>query len=147
MKINVCKNDICYTCKYGKQAECPATENDVFRDDVGYMCDCNRYEKKEDKPKAKRFVKPTVDEIRAYVREKRYTHTDPQAFYDYYESVDWRVGKNKMTKWKSAVSSWENRQKSWDEEKRKKENKGRLQRKPSYDLEAYKRYAMYNTEI
>ena len=53
-----------------------------------------------------RFVKPTINEITAYVLEKGYTF-NPQAFYDYYEANGWRVGKNPMKKWKAACANWQ----------------------------------------
>lgn len=59
-----------------------------------------------DAPKASRFVKPTVDEVRAYCDERR-NRVDPQTFLDHYESNGWRVGKNPMKDWKAAVRTWE----------------------------------------
>lgn len=113
MKINIGKNDICYTCRQGKQTECSAGVDDIFLDDTRNISDCRCYVAKEKKAKSKRFVKPTVEEIAEYVKEKGYIHTDPQAFYDYYESVDWYRGSTKITKWKMAVAGWEKRQKGW----------------------------------
>lgn len=45
------------------------------------------------KPKRKRFVKPTAAEVLEYCAEKGYTHVDVDAFMAHYESVGWRVGK------------------------------------------------------
>lgn len=146
MKINIGKNDICYTCQFGKQTECDAGIDDVFLDDTGNICDCKCYKAKEKKERSKRFVKPTIEEITAYAREKGY-NIDANSFYNYYESVDWHIGKKKMSKWKSAVANWDIRQKKWEAEKQKKDNKGKLQSKPSYDLEELKRKIMNNTEI
>ena len=67
--------------------------------------------KPEPKPSAARFVKPTVDEIAAYCKEKGYT-INPQHFFNYYESNGWRVGKNPMKSWQAAVTSWNARDKS-----------------------------------
>lgn len=55
------------------------------------------------------FEKPTVEEIEAYCTERK-NSVDPNRFYDYYESNGWRVGKNKMEDWKSAVRTWETNQ-------------------------------------
>lgn len=63
------------------------------------------------KPKRKRFVKPTADEILGYCAEKGYTHVDVDAFMAHYESVGWRVGKNPMVSWRAAVTGWETREK------------------------------------
>ena len=59
----------------------------------------------------KRFVKPTVDEVREYCIEKGYT-IDPQRFVDYYESNGWMIGgKSHVKDWKAAVRTWQSRQK------------------------------------
>ena len=50
------------------------------------------------------FVKPTVDEVAAHVREKGYTF-DPVAFWNYYESNGWKVGRNTMKSWTSACGT------------------------------------------
>lgn len=63
------------------------------------------------KPKRKRFVKPTAEEILGYCAEKGYTHVDVDAFMAHYESVGWRVGKNPMVSWRAAVTGWETREK------------------------------------
>ena len=57
-------------------------------------------------PTRKRFVPPTVDEVRDYCYE-RGNSVDPQRFVDYYTSNGWMVGKNKMKDWKAAVRTWE----------------------------------------
>lgn len=57
-------------------------------------------------PKSKRFVKPTLEEVKAYC-QSRQNGVDPERFYDYYESNGWRVGKSPMKDWKAAVRTWE----------------------------------------
>lgn len=64
-----------------------------------------------EKPKRKRFVKPTAEDILGYCAEKGYTHVDVDAFLAHYESVGWRVGKNPMVSWRAAVTGWETREK------------------------------------
>lgn len=61
---------------------------------------------KEKKGKAKRFTKPTLEEIKAYCLE-RGNNVDAERFYDYYEANGWKVGKNAMKDWKAAVRTWE----------------------------------------
>ena len=56
-----------------------------------------------------RFVKPTVDEVAAYVREKGYTF-DPVSFWNYYESNGWKVGRNTMKSWTSACVTWQRKE-------------------------------------
>lgn len=55
---------------------------------------------------SKGFKKPTIDEIKAYCQERN-NSVDPEKFYNYYESNGWKVGKNPMKNWKSAVITWE----------------------------------------
>ena len=57
------------------------------------------------KKETKRFIKPTIQEIQAYVFEKGYTF-DAEAFYAFYESNGWKVGKNPMKNWKMACTTW-----------------------------------------
>ena len=58
----------------------------------------------------KRFIPPTVDDVREYCFE-RGNSIDPQRFVDYYTSNGWMVGKNKMKDWKAAVRTWEQKDK------------------------------------
>jgi len=57
--------------------------------------------------KEKKFIVPTIEEIKAYCLE-RHNSIDYQRFYDFYESKGWMVGKNKMKDWKACVRTWEN---------------------------------------
>lgn len=57
------------------------------------------------KKESKRFVKPTVEEIKAYIFEKGYTF-DAEAFFAFYESNGWKVGRNPMKNWKMACTTW-----------------------------------------
>lgn len=62
-----------------------------------------------DKPATRsRFVKPTLEEITAYCKE-RGNSVNPQRFLDYYNSNGWKVGRNPMKDWKAAVRTWESR--------------------------------------
>ena len=61
--------------------------------------------------KSERFVKPTIDEIKAHILEKGYTF-DAEAFYAFYESNGWKVGKNPMKNWKMACTTWAKNRKS-----------------------------------
>ena len=62
-------------------------------------------EKEQKKPRP-RFVPPSVDDIRNYCLERN-NNVDPEAFFDYYTSKDWFVGKTKMKDWRAAVRNWE----------------------------------------
>lgn len=56
--------------------------------------------------KKKRFVKPTVEEVKQYCIERN-NCVNAEQFYDHYESNGWKVGKNSMKDWKAAVRTWE----------------------------------------
>lgn len=63
-------------------------------------------EKKEKESKGnKGFKKPTIQEISDYINEKGYS-VDAEKFFNHYESNGWKVGKNKMQKWRNAVANW-----------------------------------------
>ena len=67
-------------------------------------------EKAKEKKTSKKFVKPTIEEIYAYCRERNNT-IDAESFFNFYESKGWLVGKSPMKDWKAAVRTWEkNRQ-------------------------------------
>lgn len=54
----------------------------------------------------KKFVKPTVEEIEKYCKERN-NKIDANVFYDFYESKGWVVGKSSMKDWKACVRTWE----------------------------------------
>lgn len=58
---------------------------------------------KEKKPK---FVPPTVEEVKDYCLERN-NGIDAEKFVAFYTSNGWKVGKNPMVNWKSAVITWE----------------------------------------
>lgn len=57
---------------------------------------------------AKRFTKPSLEELQQQFHDKgsKTCIDDAQAFTDHYESNGWKVGKNPMKNWKSAVNNW-----------------------------------------
>lgn len=62
------------------------------------------------------FKPPTVVEVENYFLEvrgtkwnKEFCTKQAENFMSYYDSIGWKVGKNKMKIWKSAVSGWANR--------------------------------------
>jgi hypothetical protein len=62
-----------------------------------------------DKPieeKPKRFVKPTIEQLEAYM-EERGMNNIANRFYDHYEANGWKIGKNSMKDWKASVRTWE----------------------------------------
>ena len=60
--------------------------------------------------KRKRFTPPTVEEVRAYCRERK-NEIDPEAFVDYYTARGWKYGQGKpVADWKAAIRTWERRE-------------------------------------
>lgn len=55
---------------------------------------------------SKKFIIPTIEEIRQYCEERK-NNIDPEYFIDHYTSNGWMVGKSKMKDWKAAVRKWE----------------------------------------
>lgn len=56
--------------------------------------------------KQKKFVKPTVEEIKAYCAERN-NQLDAEYFYDHYEANGWKIGKAPMKDWKATIRNWE----------------------------------------
>lgn len=74
------------------------------------------------------FVPPTVEEIDAYCIEKG-VDVLPEYIWNFYEKKGWKVGKNLMKNWKSAVSQAQ----YWESVPRRK-----LPSKPDPEAEAKK---------
>src|SRR5574344_1279254 len=49
------------------------------------------------------FKKPTIDDITNYCNERK-NNINANNFYDFYESKNWHIGKNKMSDWNACVS-------------------------------------------
>lgn len=56
-----------------------------------------------------RFTPPTLDQVREHCSDKGYTF-DPEAFYAFYESKGWKVGRNPMKSWTAACVTWQKRE-------------------------------------
>lgn len=64
---------------------------------------------KDTKPK-KKFVKPTIEQIKEYAKEANLVNLDPNAFFDHFESNGWKVsGISPMKDWKAAMRTWNRR--------------------------------------
>lgn len=57
-------------------------------------------------PPKKRFIHPTLEEIKDYC-EERNNRVDAEKWLDHYTANGWKVGKNAMKNWKAAVRTWE----------------------------------------
>jgi len=86
------------------------TEDTVYRH-VGVPSSRENYTLKEqesllkNKRSIKRFVPPSVDEVRSYIKEHKYP-VDPEQFVDYYETRGWMLNKTPMKSWQAAVRTW-----------------------------------------
>lgn len=61
--------------------------------------------KDSDSEKEERFKKPTLEEVVEYMKIKELPNYESEAksFYNFYESKGWKVGRNTMKSWKSAI--------------------------------------------
>jgi len=59
-----------------------------------------------DNQSQKRFVVPKIEEIEVYCIERN-NGIDASNFFDFYQSKDWMIGKNKMKDWRASVRTWE----------------------------------------
>lgn len=64
--------------------------------------------KTQPKAEPKRFVKPTVEQVAAYCKQRN-NGVNAQHFVDFYEAKGWLIGKNLMKDWKASVRTWEQR--------------------------------------
>ena len=66
----------------------------------------------------KRFIPPTVDEVKEYCDERGVYLIDPQQFVDYYEARGWMLTKNRrMVDWRAAVRTWEKNERDRQKER------------------------------
>ena len=64
---------------------------------------------REKEKTARRFIPPTVEEVKARIAEMGYTF-DAEAFIAFYQSNGWMVGKSKMKDWRAALVTWQKRE-------------------------------------
>jgi len=71
--------------------------------------------KREGRKKAKKFKKPTLEELQAYCK-KNSLNVDCEYFLDYYEAKDWKIGSTQapMKNWQAAARNWARRQSQFD---------------------------------
>ena len=99
-------------CKISCKKSTPEIElelRDIDRDKDIDNKEKNSIKKESAGAHNKKFVKPTVEEVRAYCQERNNT-VDANRFVDYYEANGWKVGRNSMKDWKAAVRTWERRE-------------------------------------
>lgn len=52
------------------------------------------------------FKIPQIDEVKTYFLEKKSNEFEAKKFWNFYQSKNWMVGKNKMKHWQAAASGW-----------------------------------------
>jgi len=71
-----------------------------------------------EKEKKKRFSPPTIPDVKNYFLEKGLSviesSTEADKFFNHYESNGWKVGKNKMARWKNAAAGWLTRRNGYE---------------------------------
>ena len=85
------------------------TDNIQLQDKSSNCIDTQPKEKQidiEEAIKAKKFVKPTIEEILTYCRERK-NFINAERFFDFYQSKGWKVGNQPMKDWRAAVRTWE----------------------------------------
>lgn len=92
--------------------------NDIDNDndrivDVSY--NESSHESSDAPHQTKSFVPPTVEEVKAYCKERN-NRVDPQKFIDFYETNGWVQGKARkpIKSWKACVRTWEGQDKDSD---------------------------------
>lgn len=63
-----------------------------------------------DNNKEKNIIPPPIFLITKYCKERN-NGIDAEYFYDWYQTRGWKVGKDKMKDWQSAIRTWEKRNK------------------------------------
>lgn len=81
----------------GGQKRTPFIEKDKNKNENGVLS--------EESTAHARFIRPTREEVEAFIRGNGYP-VDPVRFFSYYESNGWHVGRCPMEDWRAAVRSW-----------------------------------------
>jgi len=71
-----------------------------------YLNKTKSLNKTEGAQKTKRFIEPTLNQVKEDFIKKGSTETEAIKFHAYYASNGWKVGKNKMKNWNAAISGW-----------------------------------------
>jgi hypothetical protein len=64
----------------------------------------------EKKLTPKKFKKPSLKQIKDYCNSI-VAKINPETFFNHYEAIGWKVGKNPMKDWEAAVRGWNSREK------------------------------------
>ena len=89
-----------------KEREKERSKEKDLRSNTPYNTSFSKENSVYNPPPEKRFVKPTVDEVRRYCIE-RGNRVNAEQFVNFYESKGWKVGNQPMKDWKACVRTWE----------------------------------------
>jgi hypothetical protein len=115
--IKLCEYKVCTTftgCAPRAQGCAPCAHNTIEEN-----IDINK--ERENKATSK-FQKPSLEEVREYCLSRN-SPVDPEEFFSFYESNGWKVGKNPMKNWHSAIVTWEKKREK-EVAPRKRESNG-----------------------
>jgi len=85
------------------QQRCNTSQLEEKRREEKSIVEKNREDKKINKT-----IPPSFEILSAYCSERK-SHIDPAAFFAFYESKGWMIGKERMKDWQAAVRTWEQR--------------------------------------
>lgn len=98
---------ICNTVKrYKEKAGISTEETREIRAEI--ISEAQEAEYPCEKENKKSTTPPTLDEVENYFKKRGYS-SDAVEFHNYYESVGWRVGRNRMESWRPSADNWERR--------------------------------------
>jgi hypothetical protein len=97
---------ICNYCVYQDSETTEKPLKDRRKTTEEPLKDTNKNEKNDKNEKNNIFTPPTLEEVKAYCKERN-NKIDAERWYDFYSSKGWMIGKNKMKDWKAAVRTWE----------------------------------------
>ena len=124
--------------RYIKIFEYPIKENlnrgikENFKDNNTYINNTiNNTYNIDSNNKNKKFIKPTLEEIKQFIKDKN-LKVNEETFYYYYESNGWKVGKVAMKNWQATLRQWNAR-----------ENKKIADSSPYQQEEVYNAYKQY----
>lgn len=63
-------------------------------------------EEEQEQEKGQKVTTPTLQDCILFFTENNRPQQEAEAFFNYYESINWKRGKNKITKWKLAAAGW-----------------------------------------
>ena len=106
------------------ETEAETSDSDSYHGDNLHSIVKEKSSTKKEKEPVKRFQKPTIEEVKAYIAEKGYD-VDAERFWNFYEAKDWFIGKNKMKNWHAAVATWQKKETDYVDIRQKRHDRRR----------------------